>query len=179
MNIAKAAFTAAVVSFTALAVAAQAGADQATPPLPGDPPAAGQPVVDAPGSDALAAPVAPPVGPPPVPEMQNPVYGRGNSSGPLGFLRDAWHQAQDPYGLNETPLGETPGGAPPPASAGTAPQLPPGYHSLNAPYSDGPPVSTNYSGGPALPPGYYPLNGPPPPGYFDGPPADPAAPPTP
>ena len=58
---------------------------------------------------------------------------RGQSSGPLGFLRDAWHQAKDPYNFAETPLGEMPRGGPPPPGAAPAPQLPPGYISLNDP----------------------------------------------
>jgi hypothetical protein len=76
-------------------------------------------------------------------------------------------------------MGQAPGGAAPPAGAGPAPKLPPGYHSLNAPESDGDPVAPTQGGGPPLPPGYYPLNGPPPPGYFGTPPPDQAAPPTP
>ena len=74
-----------------------------------------------------------------MPEIANPVYGSGKSSGPLGFLRDAWHQAQDPYNFAGTPDGEMPGVYPPPPGAGPAPQLPPGYKSLTDPASDGPP----------------------------------------
>jgi len=115
-----------------------------------------------------------------VPEIANPVYGSGQNDGPLGFLRDAWNQAKDPYGFAGTPPGQAPGAHPPPPSAGPPPQLPPGYKSLTAPESDGPPVEPkDRSGGPPLPPGYYPLDGPPPPGYFDTPPPDPAAPPAP
>ena len=55
------------------------------------------------------------------------MYGSGNSSGPLGFLKDAWNQAKDPYNFAETPEGQMPGGAPPPPGAGPAPQLPPGF----------------------------------------------------
>ena len=47
-----------------------------------------------------------------VPEISNPKYGSGQSDGPLGFLRDAWHQAKDPYNFAETPEGQMPGGAP-------------------------------------------------------------------
>jgi hypothetical protein len=159
-------------------VAAHANADPVPPP-PGPevllPP--GQPVPDAPGADVMAAPEPPPVGPPPVPEIANPVYGSGHSDGPLGFLRDAWHQAHDPYGFEETPMGQAPGGAPPPLGTGPAPKLPPGYRSLNAPESNGDPVAPKEGGGPPLPPGYYPLNGPPPPWYFDTPPPDQATPP--
>jgi hypothetical protein len=113
-----------------------------------------------------------------VPEIANPVYGSGKTSGPLGFLRDAWHQAQDPYNFAGTPDGEMPGGHPPPPGAGQAPQLPPGYISLTDPASNGPPPAPK-AGGPALPPGYFPLDGPPPPGYFDTPPpADQTPPPS-
>ncbi|MCG5431161.1 hypothetical protein LV457_02485 [Mycobacterium sp. MYCO198283] len=128
-----------------------------------------------------AVPVAdpaspPPVGPPPVPEIPNPVYGSGD--GPLGFLRDAWHTARDPYGLTEAP-GQAVGTAPP-AGAGPAPALPPGYTSINAPESSTPAVDPGVRpavAGPPPPPGYYPLTGPPPPGYYDPPP--PAMPPMP
>ena len=171
---------AAVIGLSALATAVQASAEPVAPPLPppvlpAEAPAPGQPVLEVPGIEPIAAPAPPPVGPPPVPEIRNPQYGSGNSSGPLGFLRDAWNQAQDPYGFNETPLGQMPGGAPPPPGAGPAPQLPPGYQSLTAPESNGPPVAPT-EGGPPLPEGYYSLDGPPPPGYFDAPPG-PAAPP--
>ena len=168
----------------ALAMAGQAAADPAVPyptPAPSGPgattPAPGQPVAES--SDGPAAPPAPPpVGAPPVPEIANPVYGSGQSgSGPLGSLRDIWHMARDPNGLTGS-LDPNPTVAPPPPGAGPAPQLPPGYISLNSPESNGPPAKGPAQGGPPLPPGYYPLNGPPPPGY--GPPAapDPAAPPT-
>jgi hypothetical protein len=176
-----------VVGLGALALAGQANADPGVSPYPtpvpatpgAAPPAPGQPFVAA--ADAPAAPAPPPpAGPPPVPEIPNPGYGPTTSKGALGFLRDAWHQAQDqardPYGLNSTPPDEMPQSAPPPG-AGPAPPLPPGYISTNTPGSEtaalptGPP-----QGGPALPPGYYSRNGPPPPGYFD-PTPDPAAPP--
>lgn len=177
-HVTRIALAGAVIGLGALATAVQASADPVAPPLPGEAPAPGQPVPEAPGSDVVAAPAPPPVGPPPVPEVANPVYGSGHSDGPLGFLRDAWHQAKDPYGFASTPPGQMPGGAPPPPGAGPAPQLPPGYVSLNAPESNGPPSTSSYGGGPALPEGYYPLNGPPPPGYFDAPPGrDAAAPP--
>lgn len=167
-NAAKVAVAGVVLGFGALVLAVPAGAEPVVPtPVPGDPaapPPPGQPVVvqDVAGGDAPPAP--PPMGAPPVPEIQNQQYGQGSRSGPLGFLRDAWHQAQNPYG-EAMPVG----GAPPPG-AGPAPQLPPGYQSTNAPESNGPPPTGNYSGGPALPEGYFPLSGPPPPGYFDGPP---------
>jgi hypothetical protein len=174
----------AAIGLGALGLAGQAGADPAVPddpapvtPTPGATPAPGQPVVEALGSNPVAAPAPPPpVGTPTVPEIQNPVYGSGNTSGPLGFLRDAWHQAQDPYGFTGMAPGDMPASSPPPPGAGPAPQLPPGYTSLNAPESNGPPAAPTH-GGAALPPGYYPLTGPPPPGYFDPPaPPDPASP---
>jgi hypothetical protein len=173
------------VGLAALMSAGPASAEPEVPPLPtpvpgapgAPPPPPGQPYA-VPVDEAVPPPPAPPpVGPPPVPEMQNPVYGQGSSPGPLGFLRDAWHQAQDPYGFTGMPPGQMPAGAPPPPGAGPAPQLPPGYTSLTAPESNGPPVAPPTEGGPPLPPGYYPLNGPPPPGYYDTPAPDPAAPP--
>ena len=137
-----AAIAGAVIGFGALGAAASAAADP-VPLVPGEPAPPGQPVIDpAPsgdpvGGDVVAAPPA--VGPPMVPEISNPKYGSGQSDGPLGFLRDAWHQAKDPYNFAETPEGQMPGGAPPPAGAGPAPQLPPGFKSLNAPGSEAPP----------------------------------------
>lgn len=154
----------------ALAFAGQAAADPEPPlpiPAPSDPgapaPAPGVPAVPLDGS--IAAP--PPAGPPPVPEIANPVYGSGKSSGPLGFLRDAWHQAKDPYMTDSDDPNQLPSGlAGPPPGAGPAPKLPPGYISLNAPGSEtAAPAKAPDQTGPALPPGYYPLNGPPPPGY--------------
>jgi hypothetical protein len=172
------------VGLAAVVSAGPASAEPEVPPLPtpvpgapgAPPPAPGQPYA-VPVDEAVPPPAPPPVGAPPVPEMQNPVYGQGSSPGPLGFLRDAWHQAQDPYGFTGMPPGQMPAGAPPPPGAGPAPQLPPGYTSLTAPESNGPPVAPPTEGGPPLPPGYYPLNGPPPPGYYDTPAPDPAAPP--
>jgi hypothetical protein len=166
-----------------LAMAGQAGADPAVPyptPVPADPgapPPPGQPVVSA---DGPAGPLPPPpVGPPTVPEIENQVYGAGQTPGKFGYLRDLWHtfHSGNPLDALTAPAEEAPG---PPPGAGPAPQLPPGYISLNAPESNGPPVTGPAEGGPPLPPGYYPLNGPPPPGYFDTPPApDAPAPPTP
>ena len=176
MNVARIALAGVVIGLGALAAATQANADPIVPPAPGETPAPGQPVMEVPGSEPIAAPAPPPIGAPIVPEIENPQYGQGSSPGPLGFLRDAWHQAQDPYGFTATPPGEMPGGAPPPPGAGPAPQLPPGYQSLTDPASNGPPVAPPTSGGPPLPEGYYPLNGPPPPGYFDGPPPAPMSP---
>ncbi|MCW2733371.1 MAG: leucine-rich repeat family protein / extensin family protein [Mycobacterium sp.] len=180
-NAAKIVVAGMLIAGGALAMAGQATADPDVPytPVPGAPdapPAPGQPVVE--GGDApMAAPAPPPVGAPVVPEIANQTYGSG--SGPLGFLRDAWHQAKDPYGVGDSPDGMPEGAAPPPG-AGPPPPLPPGFKSLNFPESDAPATQAapNSGGGPALPPGYYPLNGPPPPGYEAPPaPADPAAPP--
>ena len=146
-RIATAAIAGTILGLGTLGMAAQAAADPVPPtPVPGEPVPAGQPVADAPGSDALAAPPPPPAGPPPVPEIANPVYGSGKTSGPLGFLRDAWNQAKDPYGFAETPMGEMPGVHPPPPGAGPAPQLPPGYISLTDPASNGPPPAPKEGG---------------------------------
>ena len=179
-RIATAAIAGTVIGFGALGMAAQATADPVPPLLPGEPAPPGQPVIEEPGAEAIAAPAPPPVGPPLVPEISNPKYGSGQSDGPLGFLRDAWHQAKDPYNFAETPEGQMPGGAPPPPGAGPAPQLPPGFKSLNAPGSEAPAAAPTEggpaAGGPPLPEGYYPITGPPPPGYFDAP-AGPVAPP--
>jgi hypothetical protein len=170
-----------IVAAGALAMAGQAGADPAVPyptPVPSDPGAAdpppGQPVV-VPVDAPVDAPPPPPVGPPLVPEIANPVYGSGQSgSGPLGSLRDIWHEVRDGNSGMTEPVAPF---APPPG-AGPAPKLPPGYTSLTDPASSTPasPTGPN-TGGPPLPPGYYPLNGPPPPGW-ESPPPDPAAPPT-
>lgn len=164
---------AAVIGMGALAAATQATAQPVPPlptPVPGQPLPQGQPVMEAPGAEAVAAPAPPPIGAPPVPEIANPQYGAGNNSGPLGFLRDAWHMAQDPQGFTGTMQpGDIKPSVPPPG-AGPAPPLPPGYASLSDPASNGPIPTKVYEGGPPLPEGYYPLTGPPPPGYFDAPP---------
>ncbi len=162
--------TAAAIGMGALVAATQAGAQPAAPPVPGQTPAPGQPVMEVPGAEPVAAPAPPPVGAPPVPQIPNPQYGNGNTDGPLGFLRDAWHMAQDPYGFTSTMQPGELGSAAPPPGAGPAPQLPPGYQSLTDPASSGPVSTKVYEGGPPLPEGYYPLTGPPPPGYFDAPP---------
>lgn len=181
-NAARIAVAGVIIAGGALAMAGQAAADPAVPyptPVPSGPgappPPPGQPVampVDAP----VDAPPPPPAGPPTVPEIQNPVYGAGQTPGQLGYLRDIWHtfHSGNPMEALTAPAEEAPG---PPPGAGPAPQLPPGYVSLNSPESNGPPPAPK-EGGPALPPGYYPLNGPPPPGWNQPPPADPAAPPT-
>jgi hypothetical protein len=173
-RIAAAAIAGTVIGFGALGFAGQASAEPVIPPpAPGEPVAPGEPIVEAApagnpvGGDVVAAP--PPVGPPVVPEIQNQQYGSGNSSGPLGFLKDAWNQAKDPYNFAETPEGQMPAGAPPPPGAGPAPQLPPGFQSLNAPGSEAPPTAETPGSGPPLPEGYYSITGPPPPGYFDAP----------
>jgi hypothetical protein len=172
-----------IIAGGALAMAGQAAADPAVPyptPVPADPgapPPPGQPVVSADGPVGPLPP--PPVGPPTVPEIENPVYGAGETPGKFGYLRDLWHtfHSGNPLDGLTAPPEEAVG---PPPGAGPAPQLPPGYISINAPESNGPPTKGPAEGGPPLPPGYYPLNGPPPPGYYDTPAlVDPAAPPPP
>jgi len=145
------------VGFGALVAATPAAAQPGMPPVPPAP---------APG-----APVAPPPpgGPPPVPQMQMQDQKYGSGDGPLGFLRDAWNQAKNPYG---DPTMTVPGSTAPPPGAGPAPALPPGYTSISDPGSSTPAAPAGpKTGGPPLPEGYYPLDGPPPPGYFDAPPA--------
>jgi hypothetical protein len=168
---------AAAIAFGALLQAGVAGAEPVLPtPTPGEPVPPGQPVMiqDVEGGDAPPAP--PPVGAPVVPELApgDAKYGSGN--GPLGSLRDAWHQAKDPFNFADNPEGTFPGSAPPPG-AGPAPALPPGYVSVNAPGSETIAPPKDPATGPALPPGYYSLAGPPPPGYFDAPAGTPMAPP--
>ncbi|MCV7226567.1 hypothetical protein [Mycolicibacterium komossense] len=178
-----------IIAGGALAMAGQACADPAVPyptPVPADPgappPPDGTPV-------AVAADA--PVGPPPpadltpqVPQVQNPVYGQGQTPGQLGYLRDIWHamHTTDPAAALTAPPATVPGATGAPDGAGPAPQLPPGYVSLTAPESSTGTIPGTgpqpYQGGPALPPGYYPITGPPPPGYFDPAAPDPAAPPT-
>ena len=153
-HVARTALAGVVIGLGALAAAGQANAQPVVPPLPtpvpGETPPPGQPVMDVPGAEPVAAPAPPPIGAPPVPEVANQQYGQGSRPGPLSFLRDAWHQAQDPYGFAATPPGEMPAATPPPPGAGPAPQLPPGYQSLTDPASSGPPPEAgNYAGGPA------------------------------
>jgi hypothetical protein len=148
-----------IVAGGALALAGQAGADPAEPANPGaPPPAPGQPVM-LPVDGPVDAPPPPPVGPPQVPEIANPQFGTG--SGPIGSLRDIWHQVRD----GNTPMDTSDNSFAPPPGAGPAPKLPPGFTSLTDPSSSTPALPAATGGGPALPPGYYPLNGPPPPGY--------------
>lgn len=129
ITLAKITLAGAAVGLGALASAGVAGADPDVPPVPADaPPAPGQPYA-APADSAAPPPAPPPVGPPSVPEIPNAQYGQGSSPGPLGFLRDAWRQAKDPYGFTALPPGQSPVGAAPPPGAGPAPQLPPGYTS--------------------------------------------------
>ena len=186
----KAALAGATVFCGLVAGAGTAVADPEAPaPVPGAPDAV-------PGAPDAGPPAPPPMGPPTVPEIANPVYGSGNyGSGPIGTLRDLWHQAHDPMDLEglQDPTGMSPNSVAPPPGAGPAPPLPPGYRSINAPGSETPvtepaPGAGPGAPGPALPPGYYPLNGPPPPGYEFQPvtapgapqaPAGPAAAPTP
>ena len=168
---------AAAIAFGALLQAGSAAAEPVIPtPVPGEPLPPGQPVViqDVQGGDAPPAP--PPIGAPPVPEMQDPGYGQSKSGGILGSLRDAYHQAKDPFNYADTPEGTMPGAAPPPG-AGPPPPLPPGYTSVNARGSETIAPPKDAAQGPALPPGYYALGGAPPPGYFDAPAGTPMAPP--
>ena len=111
-----------------------------------------------------------PAGPPTVPEIANPVYGAGQTSGQFGYLRDLWHASRsaNPLEALTNAGGDLPSVAPPPG-AGPAPKLPPGYTSMTAPESSTPATQKDPALAPPLPPGYYPLNGPPPPGYFDAP----------
>jgi hypothetical protein len=123
----------------------------------------------------VAAPAPPPVGAPPVPELDNQTYGQGQTPGNFGYIRDLWHTFHNGNPMENLTAPMPEGGVAPPPGAGTPPPLPPGYTSINAPESStpaGPEAGTN-SGGPPLPPGYFPLNGPPPPGYYDAPPAAP------
>lgn len=155
-------------------------ASPAPAPAPGDPAAPGPaPAAPAPGDPAAPppAPGDPAAPPPPRQTVPNTVPPPGNSSGGgiLGSIKDLWHQAQNPF-MNPGDLGGSASTAPPPG-AGPAPQLPPGYVSINAPRSEIPAGSTGipavsgpYGGSvgrPELPPGYYPVEGPPPPWYLD------------
>jgi len=177
-----AAGVAAALAFGILAQAPLAGAQPLPPPVPGTdgaPPAPGQPVAVPVDPAAVAAPPPAPAGPPMVPQIPNAQYGSGD--GPLGFLRDAWHQARDPYnfiGTADMPNMPPPGTPPP--GAGAPPPLPPGFKSLNAPGSETAAAPGAAATGPALPPGYFPVSGPMPPGYEWGvppppPPPDPNA----
>ena len=158
MDVAKLFVAGVIVAGVALSLSIPAGAD---PVAPGPPP--GPSVPDAAASaTAPVGPLPPPPTQPSVPEVANPSYGSG-SGGPLGTIRDLYHQAKD--GPMDTPEGV--GGRP--AGAGPAPQLPPGYISTNAPESSNPGrIRDPYApapSGPPLPPGYTSLTGPPPPGY--------------
>ncbi|AGM29023.1 hypothetical protein [Mycobacteroides abscessus] len=171
MDVAKLFVAGVIVAGAALSFSAPAGADPAEPgPAPSPAPSA--PQAAAPGTEALGPP-PPPALQPSVPEVTNPTYGSG-AGGPLGTIRDLWHQAHD--GPLDTPEGV----AGRPANAGPAPQLPPGYISTNAPESSNPgrirdPYAAPEPSGPPLPPGYHSLNGPPPPGYEPTGPAPAAA----
>jgi len=179
-NAARIAVAGVIIAGGALAMAGQAGADPEEPyptPTPLVPaPAPGQPVVVADGPADAAA--TPPVFTPSVPEIQNPVYGAGQTPGQLGYLRDIWHTFHNgnPMEALTAPAEMPPG---PPPGAGPPPPLPPGYVSLTAPRPATPmPGGEPEAPHPPLPPGYYPLDGPPPPGYETPPGTDPAAPPT-
>ena len=186
-----------IIAGGALAMSGQAGADPAVPyptPVPSDPgaatPAPGQPVVvstDGPAGE----PAPPPVFAPSVPEIQNPVYGAGQTPGQLGYLRDIWHTVRsgNPIDTLTAPAEQAPG---PPPGAGPPPPLPPGYVSLTSPRPATPmpgaepgsvPGAEPDPPHPPLPPGYVSLNAPQPatgpvPGEEPAPPPDPATPPT-
>ena len=162
----------ALIAGGALTMAGHAAADPVEPlPVPGDvAPPPGQPMADAAAGPVDAPVPPPPPGPPMVPQIANQTYGSG--SGPLGFIRDAWHTAKDPYGMADSPDG-MPAAPVVPPGAGPAPKLPPGFTSMTDPSSSTPALPKDPAAtGPSLPPGYYPLNGPPPPAYA---PAAPAA----
>lgn len=167
---AKLALAGVAVSLGALALAGHAVAD------PGDPvdPAllSSNPGAPPPPPAAPGQPVAEAAGPPPAPGDPPPNFDPsravghvaddqahyGSGSGPLGFLRDAWHQAKDPTNFGGTPDGEMPTAAPPPG-AGPAPKLPPGYVSTNAPGSETPmPAADPNNPKPPPPPGYVRLD---------------------
>jgi len=163
-NAARMAIAGVIIAFGALATADPAAADPNAPN-----PAPGQPVVE-PQDGPVSPPPPPPDGPPPVPPIANPVYGHGQ--GPVGALRDLWHQVRD--GPMAAPNGDS---VAPPPGAGPAPPLPPGYVSITAPGSETPSTQAGpNTGGPPLPPGYYSLTGPPPPGYESPTEPNPAAP---
>ena len=63
-RIATAVIAGTVIGFGALGMAAQATADPVPPLVPGEPAPPGQPVIEEPGAEAIAAPAPPPVGPP-------------------------------------------------------------------------------------------------------------------
>ena len=199
-----AAFAGLTCLVAALAGAAPGSADPVDPtvtPVPAPPPDSAPIPAPAPPAGNLAAmtprqapvPAADPaaavppgaVPPAPItpqhpPEVANQVYGSGNyGGGMLGTLRDLWHQAQNPDLSQDVMMGGAGARPVPPAGAGPAPALPPGFVSTNAPGSET--ASTAPAGGsgprPALPPGYYSVNGPPPPGYEFG--SNPLAPATP
>lgn len=178
VNAARIAAAGVILVGAALATAGQSAADPVAPhpaPVPSDAtaPVPGQPETT---DGSIDPPAPPPVGAPPVPEISNPVYGSGQSgSGPLGSLRDIWHEVRD--GNQGMAAPEAPFAAPP--GAGPAPKLPPGFTSLTDPASSTPALPTGpATGGPPLPPGYYPLDGPPPPGYDSAAPPNAEAPPT-
>ena len=141
-NAARIAVAGVIIAGGALAMAGQAGADPAVPyptpchgsgsGRPGSRPARGGVF----GWTGGSAP-PPPVGPPTVPEIQNPVYGQGQTPGQLGYLRDIWHtfHSGNPLDAMTTPPEVAPG---PPPGAGPPPPLPPGYVSLTAPESSTP-----------------------------------------
>jgi hypothetical protein len=182
VHIARIAVAGAIIAGGALSLAGPAAADPAAPyptpgaPTPGAAAPAGQPV-EAPSDGVVGPPPPPPGGAPPVPEIPNPTYGQGQTPGQLGYLRDIWHTFHTGNPLDS--LTASPDeAAGPPAGAGPAPKLPPGFTSLTDPGSSTPALPQGPGPtGPPLPPGYYPLNGPPPPGYGPPPAPDAAGPP--
>lgn len=171
----------------AFALAGTAAADPSAPiptPVIGDPaasvpadpaaPVPGQPVAVA-LPEAAPSPPALPIGEPPVPEVQNQVYGSGQTPGSFGYLRDLWHASRtgDPVSALTMPPDQVAGA---PAGAGPAPKLPPGYTSITAPESSTPGrgyASSDAPGAPPLPPGYLPIDGAAQPGWYDQPPVQP------
>lgn len=106
-----------------------------------------------PAADPAGAPVLSPGG---IPEIQNPVYGSGNSGGGIfGTLKDLWNEVKNPAFVPDEIMGANSGL---PATPGAA-AVPPGGVPAAGPADSG------TAPRPALPPGYYPLDGPPPPGY--------------
>lgn len=151
------------VSLGALTLAGPAIADPGDPVDPSlvianpgaPPPPPGQPVLEAAGPPPAPGDAPPNFDPSQaVGQVPDDQAHYGSGSGPLGFLRDAWHQAKDPMNFGGTPDGEFPTSAPPPG-AGPAPKLPPGYVSINAPGSETPmPLADPNAPKPAPPPGY-------------------------
>ena len=144
--------------------------------LPGVPVAPGQPVMKAPGAEAIAAPAPPPSDHRLCPRSPNPVV-RG---GTLATAR--WASCGMP---GARPRTRTDSPSTPPARCRRRPTAARSRSGAAAAARiriaerRRSPTARRWrrrQGGPPLPPGYYPLDGPPPPGYCDAPPPDPAAP---